>query len=190
MKFVKIILPVKTRWNSVIMAMQTVDRIAPALKKLREDKLFEGLIPTDKQFEAYKEMLQPLLLIKQTSEMLEREKSPTIHLVLPSLIKLSTISRSSKFKACGKTTRAVIEAFEFALNNRIKDHGRRMQAVCFGNYLHPSYKGSLLNALEMDCYDKTVAEIKNLFPEVNPDTLTATPDKVLHKTSLFSNVID
>jgi len=177
-KFIKIVLPVKTRWNSVIMAMATVDRIAPALKKLRDDPLFAGLIPTDKQFEAFKEMLQPLQLIKQKSELLEREKAPTIHLVLPTLIKLCTISRSSKFKTSGNTTRAVIEAFEFALTQRIKDHGRQMPSVCFGNYLHPSFKGSLLNALGQDYYDQTVAEIKNLFPEVNPDSQNVTQEEV------------
>jgi len=177
--FVRIILPVKTRWNSVVMALQTVVRISPALKKLREEQLpiFEGLIPSDKQLDAFAEMLSPLMMIRQSSELLERENKPTIHLVLPVIIKLSTISRSSKFRTSGRTTRAVIEAFEAALSQRVKDHGRTMPAVCLANMLHPSFKGSLLNVLGKDYYDETVGTIKSLFPEVNPDT-QATDDQV------------
>lgn len=169
--FVRIILPVKTRWNSLVMCLQTVVRISPALKKLREEKLpiFEDLIPTDKQLNAFEEMLGPLLMIKQASELLEREDKPTIHMVLPLMIKLTTISKSTKFSSCGRTTRAVIEAFEAALSLRIKDNGRHLQVVCIANLLHPSYKGALLNALDKDYYDDTVAGVKDMFPEVNPD---------------------
>lgn len=170
--FVRIILPVATRWNSVVMCMKTVVRISPALKKLREEDLayFEGIIPSDRQLDSFAQMLNPLTMIKQTSEMLEAEKKPTIHLVLPLMIKLSTISKSSKFQTSSKTTKAVIEAFEQGLASRIKDNGRAIQAVRFANFLHPSFKGSLLNVLDKDYYDQTVEEIKSLFPEVNPDS--------------------
>ncbi len=154
------------------MCLQTVVRITPALKKLREEGLtiFEGLIPNDKQLEAFAEMVNPLLMIKQSSEMLEAEKKPTIHMVLPLVIKLSTISRSSKFQTSRQTTKAVIEAFEQALSRRLVDHGRSIPAVRLANFLHPSFKGSLLNVLGKDYYDETVADIKALFPEVNPET--------------------
>ena len=154
------------------MCMQTVVRIAPALKKLREQELayFEGLIPSDKQLDSFEQMVNPLLMIKQSSEQLEAEKKPTIHLVLPQLLKLSTISRSSKFQKSSTTTRAVVEAFQIALSTKVKDQGRGYQAVRFANVLHPYYKGSLLDVLEKSYYDQTIAEIKELFPEVNPET--------------------
>jgi len=168
--FVRIIQPVVTRWNSVVMCMKTVVRITPALKKLREEDLsnFEGLIPSDRELDSFAQMINPLLMIKQTSEQLEAEKKPTIHLVLPLMVKLATISRSSKFRTSSTTTKAVIEAFQHALEAKIKDHGRSNQAVRFANYLHPSFKGNLLDVLGREYYETTVAEIKDLFPEVNP----------------------
>jgi hypothetical protein len=153
------------------MCLQTVVRIAPALKQLRGEKLdyFKDLIPSDRDLQAYAEMLQPLLVIKQASEALEREKSPTIHLVLPLLTKLSNFSRSSNFKNCSKLTRTVIEAFEANLRLRIPDQGRAISAVCMANFLHPSFKGSFLNWNGTEYYDETVGAIQALFPEVNPD---------------------
>jgi hypothetical protein len=152
--------------------MKTVVRIAPALKKLRDEDLpyFEGLIPSDKELDSFAQMLSPLLMIKQTSEQLEAEKRPTIHLVLPLMAKLCSISRSSKFKTSSTTTRAVIEAFEQALKTRVKDQGRGIQAVRFANLLHPSFKGDLLNIFGEDYFETTIAEVKDLFPEVNPES--------------------
>lgn len=162
------------------MCLQTVVKIAPALKKIRDEKLpiFDGLIPSDRQLDAFTEMLEPLLAIKHMSEALESEHKPTIHMVLPYLVQLSTMTRSSLFKASGRTTKAFIEAFEAAINLKIKDQGRRMPAVCLANMLHPSFKGRLLNVLGQDYYDETVGNIKSLFPEVNPDS-QATPDQVI-----------
>jgi hypothetical protein len=152
------------------MCLQTVVRIAPALKQLRGEKLdyFKDLIPSDRDLQTYTEMLQPLLVIKQASEVLEREKSPTIHMVLPLLARLSILSKSSKFKDCGKHTKMVIEAFQTNLGMRIKDQGRANLAVCMANYLHPSFKGSFLDWSGSQYYDETVDAIQALFPEVNP----------------------
>jgi hypothetical protein len=177
--FIKILLPVKTRWNSYVVCLQTVVRIAPALKKLREeeDALFEGLIPSDRQLQSFSDMLQPLLMIKQTSEMLERETKPTLHLVLPMILKLTSISRSSKFKTSSLTTQKVIQVFEAAMNMRLKDHGRTVMAVNLANLLHPSFKGSLLNVHGKEYYDETVGYIKTQFPEVDPDA--SQQDKVI-----------
>jgi len=171
--FIRIVLPVPTRWNSVVMCLKTVVRISPALRKLRDEDLayFMGLIPSDRELESFAQMLNPLLMIKQVSEQLEAEKTPTIHLVLPLLAKLSSISRSTKFASSSTTTKAVIEAFEASLKSKIKDQGRGIQAVRFANLLHPSFKGDLLNIFGVDYYDQTIAEVKDLFPKVNPDEI-------------------
>jgi len=154
------------------MCLQTVVKISPALKRLRQENLpyFEGLIPSDKQLDSFAEMLSPLLVIKKTSEILERETKPTLHMVLPLIMKISTISRSTLFQTSSNTTRAIIEAFEAGLAMRVKDHGRSIPAVCLANYLHPSYKGSLLNEVGKFYFDETEASIKELFPEVNPES--------------------
>lgn len=157
------------------MAMKTVVRITPALKKLRDQDLeiFEGKIPSNNQLDSFAEMLKPLLMIKQVSETLEGDKRPTMHLALPLIIKLGTISTSSKFKTSSKPTRAVIEAFELGLSGRMKDYGRSIPAYRLGNFLHPGFKGSLLNVLGNDySYNATVEEIKSLFPEVRPEEQT------------------
>ena len=165
----------------MIMCMETVVKIAPALRKIREEKLaiFDGLIPSDRQLDSYAEMLPPLLLVKKYSEMLEREKSPTIHLVIPILQKLSSFSKSSNFRNIQSTTaKALIEAFEQSLASRAPDQGRQISVVAMANVLHPFYKGSLLNKLGKDYYDETIQAIKDFFPEVNPQALQ-TPEVLL-----------
>lgn len=155
--------------------MQTVVRITPALKKLREEELpvFAGKIPTNQQLDAFAEMLNPLLMIKKMSEKLEADKTPTMHLVLPFIMTMATISRSSKFKTASKATRAVVEAFEQGMQSRLKNNGRDISTYCMANYLHPSFKGSLLNLMaNTHSYDETVEEIKCLFPEVRTEMKT------------------
>jgi len=171
--FVKIINPVPTRWNSVVMSLKTVVRITPALKKLHEKELeiFRGKLPTNKQLDSYGQMLGPLMRIKTLSEEMEADKKPTIHLALTNLGRLGTISRSKKFQTSSITTRMIVEAFEEALQRRVKDLGRRSSLYCMANVLHPTYKGSLLNFDGDDAtYDLTINQIKALFPEVQPES--------------------
>ena len=160
-----------TRWNSVVMSIKTVVRITPALKKIREKdlELFRGKIPSVKELDSYAELLAPLLMIKEISEQLEADKTPTMHLALPLICKLGTFSRSKNFTTSSKTTKAVVEAFEAGLQTRMKDYGKLVQLYRFGNILHPTFKGSLLNFDGDDfSYNRTLDEIKALFPEVQP----------------------
>ena len=171
--FIKIILPVSTRWNSVVMAMKTVVRIAPALKKIRERDLeiFRGKLPSDRQLDSFAEMLTPLLMIKAVSEQLEADKTPTLHLALPHLCKIGIMSRSKKFPASSNTTKEVIRAFEASLHKRVKDLGRNIPLYCMANILHPTYKGRLLNFDDdVMTYDRMIQQIKEIFPEVHPDS--------------------
>jgi hypothetical protein len=157
------------------MAMQTVVRITPALKTIRERDLeiFRGKLPSNKQLDSFAEMLGPLLRIKKLSEELEADSKPTIHLALVHLGRLGTMSRSSKFTTSSTTTRCVIEAFEQALtrDRRCRNLGRQIPLFCIANFLHPTYKGSLLNFDgDATTYNETIQRIKELFPEVQPDT--------------------
>lgn len=169
--FIKIILPVVTRWNSVTMCMKTVVRIAPALKKVAERELdmFRGKLPSNKQLDSYGEMLAPLLRIKSLSEELEADKKPTIHLALVNLGRLGTMKLSPKFKSSSRTTQALYGAFDINLKSprRFPDLGRSISLYAMANFLHPTYKGSVLNYDGDDVsYDRTLQLIKDLFPEV------------------------
>ena len=155
-----------------MMSMKTVVRIAPALKKIREKDLeiFRGKLPTAKELDSFAEMLKPLLMIKSVSDEFQADKIPTIHLALPLLCRIGAMSKSSKFGTSSQTTRAVVEAFEAGLEARIKDMGRQNKLFAFANYLHPTYKGALLNfGGNAVAYNMTVDNIKSLFPEVHPE---------------------
>ena len=157
------------------MSMKTVVRITPALKIIRDKDLdiFRGLIPSNKQLDSFAEMQGPLMRIKTLSEELEADSKPTIHLALTNLGRLGTMTRGPKFQTVSRTTRSVIEAFEINLkkDRRFPNLGRENSIYCLANYLHPTYKGSLLRFDgDTTTYDRTVAEIKDLFPEVQPET--------------------
>ena len=107
--------------------------------------MFKDKIPTSKELDSFSELLTPLLMITSVLDKFQAEKTPTMHLVLPLICKIGTLSRSDKFKTSSKMTRAVVLTFEAGLKVRMKNFGKQEQAYRFGNFLHPSFKGSLLN---------------------------------------------
>ena len=162
-----------SKLSSIVACIKAVAGISAALKNIRgkDLEMFKDKIPTSKELDSFSELLTPLLMITSVLDKFQAEKTPTVHLVLPLICKIGTLSRSDKFKTSSKMTRAVVLTFEAGLKVRMKNFGKQEQAYRFGNFLHPSFKGSLLNFDEDDySYGRTIREIKALFPEEQQDS--------------------
>lgn len=172
MDFIKIVQPVETRWNSVTMSIQSIVKIRQPLVALKEEGNPELVdkIPTKKQFDSLEELLKPMMFIKEVSDKLQTDKKPMIHMVIFFLMSLCNMSKSRQFQTTSTTTKTFVQAFEENLLKRVKNWGRGVQQYCLGNFLHPSFRGSLLKKPGgEDSYDRTVAYIKKLFEdEVQP----------------------
>ena len=76
----KVIAPVKTRWNSVYMMLDSIDQLYKILRSIRDNpgndigrKLAES-VPTEEEFKLYDEILPILRRICDNSESLSADK--------------------------------------------------------------------------------------------------------------------
>ena len=86
--YVKLIAPVATRWNSNCMLIESVLRVKPALRSLREqpeNSHFRGIVPTDNQFIILENIVKILKFCKIVSEEWSKDNEPIMHLFLASV---------------------------------------------------------------------------------------------------------
>lgn len=164
----RIVAPVPTRWNSLAMCIESVVKMRVTFRALAAETGHDmhEMIPSDRQFDVLENLLQPLNLIKGTSERFSAEK-PSMHIVLLSLFNILTMSLEPTFAEESQARQDFVKAFEKEFLKRIPDYGRSVREYCIGNFLHPTYKGQLLQVPVGDHpakeYDPTVEFIKDLF---------------------------
>jgi hypothetical protein len=131
------------------------------------DHDMHNIIPTDREFKVLEELLIPLMLIKSTSERLSADK-PSLHIVLCCLFNILTLSTEDDFGTKSTACQTFIKRFEEEMEKRIPDFGRTEREFCIGNFLHPRFKGILLNAKTSPNYEpsqqeKTIDFIREMF---------------------------
>jgi hypothetical protein len=129
--FKKIVLPVKTHWNSLAMCIESVVQMKGPLRAIAINDLgndFHDLIPSDRQFDVLQALLKPLLMIKQTSERLSADQ-PSLHIALASLINIGTLSRDPSFGGRHMAVLDFIKTFEEELLKCLPDYGREVREV-------------------------------------------------------------
>jgi len=145
-KYLKVIQPVKTRWNSMADCMASIVKLRPALEEIkdrvdRSDKFLKKLvkaIPTTSQFDSLQALAPHLQHIKSISERLSSDMSPTIQLVIPTLVLLSR--RDSDDPA----VKDFYDVFKRYLEKTLPNCGRTEESLAVAAFLHPHYKGSVL----------------------------------------------
>jgi hypothetical protein len=116
-----------------------------------------NIIPTDREFKVLEELLSTLMLIKSTSEHLSAD-GPSLHIVLCCLMNILTLSAEDDFGTKSIVCQTFIKRFEEEMEKRIADYGRTEREFCIGNFLHPRFKGILLNAKTSPNYEPTQQE--------------------------------
>ena len=92
MSFAKIITPVETRWNSLLMMIRSIIHLQIPLESIKENprdikenpKLVDA-IPDREDFEILKNIVPILAKFESISQTLSADKNPTICLVVPKL---------------------------------------------------------------------------------------------------------
>ena len=141
-----IIQPVKTRWHSLVMCMQSILDLRLALLTIREKEDVDSqhiqtlmrATPTKGQYEVLQDLLKPLKYIKDTSEMLTSEKKPTIHMVVLAFLSFD-IMRSDN-----PTVAIFLEQFKSYLSAKAPRGGREDPVWRMAAFFHPKCKGSHL----------------------------------------------
>ncbi len=113
------------------------------------------------------ELLTPLMAIKSTSERLSSDK-PSLHIVLCCLFNILTMSREDDFNTKSSACQTFITRFEEEMQKRVPDYGRSEREYCIGNFLHPRFKGILLNCKTSPNYEpvqeeRTMDFIRDMF---------------------------
>lgn len=146
-KYAKVIQPVKTRWHSMADCMSSILKLRKALEEIkdREDRsdAFIGklikAIPTKSQFDVLAALIPKLMHIKGISERLTADTTPTIHLVIPTLVALSRLD--SEFIV----VQEFLKTFQNYLSDKIDNCGREDSNFALAAFLHPHYKGAVLH---------------------------------------------
>jgi len=151
------------------MCIDSVVKMKTTLRILNGDTDHDmhNIIPTDREFKVLEELLIPLMLIKSTSERLSADK-PSLHIVLCCLFNILTLSKEDDFGTKSTACQTFIKRFEEEMEKRIPDFGRTEREFCIGNFLHPRFKGILLNAKTSPNYEpsqqeKTIDFIREMF---------------------------
>lgn len=144
--YVKIIQPVKTRWNSMAMTMKSIVRLRPALQHIEAEgdddsdtvRNLKKAMPTNAQFEVLEALIPILDSIQKFSERLSSDKRPSIHLVIMALISFSNLSSPNS------SANQFATKFKKYLDDHFPNCGRQEPIWCLAAMLHPKFKGSTL----------------------------------------------
>ena len=95
--YTKIIQPVETRWNSILMMILSIIQLRPALEGIREstsrstDPHLQELIPESDQFDAIESLVQVLSKFEEVSTFMSSESYPTICWVIQKVFYLMSV---------------------------------------------------------------------------------------------------
>ena len=155
-KYIKIITPGITRWNSNAMMVESVLRLRPALESLREkeDDLAD-LIPSSQSFNILEALLPIMLAAKEMSEFLSSDTTTTSDLALISLYNFIIYLERKKEELLSMTD--FIDRILFHLEKRIPKYGTGLALLRVGHLLNPRYRGAILKKLGL--FDQTVQEL-------------------------------
>jgi hypothetical protein len=183
--YVKVMTPVKTRWNSNALMIESILRLKPALESLRDqEEVIKDLsesIPSAEEFEAL-ELLLPLLnQVKEVSEELSKDNYPTCHVAFSLLFTLEWNIQRHNLKHPNELVSEFCKKFQENWEKRLGLHcGSDIAILRVGHLLHPHYRGALLKKLNL--YNPTIAELV----ENHPTTQTFRENSV-HTDTLDEN---
>ncbi|XP_047145612.2 uncharacterized protein LOC124818636 [Hydra vulgaris] len=158
-EFVKIIAPVETRCNSILMMMRSILKLRPALERIRENfskgtnpKLREK-IPTSEEFEQIVAIIGPLTKIKEMSLFFSSDQKTTICYVVLKLFNIDGYLNSQLNKpTISEETKVFCKTLQSTLEKRFPACGTKNKLYAYRAILHPFYKGLTLAQHESSNY--------------------------------------
>ena len=154
LKVVKVIAPVKTRWNSVYMMLDSIMRMRKILSSIRDnprndiDRKLAESVPTEEEFNLYDEILLILRRICDNSESLSADKKVCIHKVIAHIYGINIRAQE---QIDTKTLSPTAEMFYGKLKKNLEKYfpngGANNTFYAVANLLNPLYKGKPLKKL-------------------------------------------
>ncbi|XP_065652684.1 uncharacterized protein LOC136079947 [Hydra vulgaris] len=177
LKFVKIITPVKTRWNSIFMMLESIVKMRRILSSIREipgkdDTKLASVIPSENDFNLYDEILPILRRVAEISECLSADKEVSIDLVISNIYTLR--HKYLDFIKAGVLSPTAPMFYQKLVENldvRFPDSGCQNLFYSFANLLNPLYKGRALKKLGEfnEAYDALITQ-SNAYQDWNAAT--------------------
>ena len=115
------------------------------------------------------ELLKPLGTVRMWSKKLQSDAKPTIHLCTAAIMSISNLL---KVFPAGYQVSAPVAAFCKSMNEelnkvrRCPDMGRKVLEYNAGNFLHPKFKGNMLQLNQSDAFENLMQHIKNKFKPI------------------------
>nr|XP_047126646.1 uncharacterized protein LOC105850668 [Hydra vulgaris] len=149
--YVKIIAPVKTRWNSNCFMLESILKLKDVLISLREKDVLnnnplQNVIPSDNQFSLMASLMPVLKKMKIMSDCMSKDTEPVLHHMLTMLYKTDNFLHDH----IDMENREIVNAFckklseHLHLATQFNEHGRYNQHYALGNLLHPYFRGYML----------------------------------------------
>ena len=137
--------PQKTRWNSQLENMKSIQHLKTPIRELcNEDDDWFKLRLKDDEWEKLDSAVEVLEVVKDCTKVLEAEKTPTMNLVIERVYtikeKLKKMSTPGNKRNLITFSKALLKRIEQRYPNSGADNFER----CVGNYLDPRYKGGHL----------------------------------------------
>lgn len=172
--YVKVVIPVETRWNSKYGMVQSLNTIRQGLESLRDRRVNlavgSGLGPdhlTEEEWDLLKDIETILFRFDVVSKELSGDKSVTICQVMPHLFNLlGYCQRDQTRPDCPEGIRELSQKLERNLVRQFPDCGAGEQAIAMGNLLHPYFKGTFLK--KYGVFDATLVTLETLFAPPSP----------------------
>jgi hypothetical protein len=149
--YLKIPSTVTTRWNSHYDMLHVMLRLKVPLIYLRdtEGDDWKKTVPTDEQFLLFEAIVPVLKSVKELSVFLSSDTEIRIDMSLWKVTALINFVEKEKNNYVTHGNNKLVEKFLgdllSELNKRFPDKGRKLPAFALGHYLHPFFRGHLLD---------------------------------------------
>jgi len=157
------------------MTLESLMRLKRVLVNIREKKVGDlwALIPFDNEFSIYEAILPVLKVVKNHSELVSAEKTPTMQLALPAIFYIKeAIAKGHTNMTAMDINREVQLAVGLAfqglsqeLDKRFPENGTNNYLMSVAHLLHPYYKGSILRMNK--CFTETLNKLTDQHPSTS-----------------------
>lgn len=188
-KYVKVIAPVATRWNSRYMMVESINTISPALSSLKEKSIDIGTsLFSESELDLLKKIEFMLAKFDEASKQMSADKIVTMPLVVSNLVNLR--GWTERWIARGDVQTA-------DLARRMKHHLEAQFSQCgmgemesrFGHFFHPYYRGAFLK--QEGLFDSTIDELIDGHPSTHEfRNRAAATQRLAESVDIFTETIN
>ena len=144
----KVVLPCPTRWNSQFQSIKSILDLKVALVALAADVDLDNLLPSSAEYEVLVQASPILEKFEEASVLFSAQKVPTLHRVIPALVRID--AALEKLIKANTGVKDFALALKARLEHYFPQHGIEKEEYCYAHFLDPTMKGVVLRDAEDD----------------------------------------